>query len=97
MDIFGLEYFDLGYYISTDTEVYILMHGSEAYDMGRDNISSCIPTKSAVCAEITAKVEASIRTPMYPFEAYNVSRDEVSSCIPTKSAVCDETTAKVKA
>ena len=96
MDILGLEYFSLGYYMSTDTEVYILMHRSEAHDIGYNDVHSYILTKCAVCDKTTAKVKASIRALMYPFEAYDIGYDEVSSRIPIKSAVCDATTAMVK-
>jgi len=58
IEIIDLEYVGLGYYISTDTEVYILMHRSEAYYIGYINVSSCIPTRSALCDATTAKVKA---------------------------------------
>ena len=58
IDIIGLEYVGLAYYTSTDTEVYILMHRSKAYDMGYVDVSSCIPTNSAVCDATTTKLKA---------------------------------------
>jgi len=58
MDILGLGYLGLGYYISTDTKVYILMYGSEAYNIGYVDVSSCVPTRSAVCDATTTKVKA---------------------------------------
>ena len=57
IDIVSLEYVGLAYHISTDTEVYVLMHRSEAYDIGYVDVSSCIPTNSVVCDATTTKVK----------------------------------------
>jgi len=96
MDIVGLEYVGLAYFISTDTEVCILTHRSEAYDMGHDNVRSCILTKHAVCDETSAKVKVSTHASICPFEAYDMGHNNIPSCIPTKSAVCDATTTRVR-
>jgi len=67
MGFLGLEYVGLAYYTSTDTEVSILMHGSKAYDIGHVDVSSCIPTVSAVCNATTVKVKGWELTLIYPF------------------------------
>jgi len=49
VDILGLEYVGLGYYIEVDTEERILMHRPEAYDMGHDPVPDRNLADQTVC------------------------------------------------